>query len=63
MQAIKPRLLALTAASLITAGEIVAFAINTHPPLRASEMDAGSAQAAAGPVARTTTPFLRWKSI
>jgi hypothetical protein len=55
MQTIKPKLLALAAAALITVGEIIAFAINTHPPLRLSEMDEGSAQA--------STPFLQWKSI
>ena len=63
MHAIKPRLLALTAALLITVGEIMVFAINTHPLRPASEMDAGSAQAAAAPVARSVTPFLRWRSI
>ena len=55
MQTIKPRLLALAAAALITGGEIIVFAINTHPPL--------PAQVAASPAARTFTPFLQWKSI
>ncbi len=55
MQTIKPRLLALAAAALITAGEIIVFAVNTHPSL--------PVHATASPVVRTITPFLQWKSI